>query len=174
MITHGAAFYGTQLRDLSARETIESFDNLEIVAEDHFYQIENAYSVCRKMVSLHPEIEALYISWDEPALRAIRALKEMGRQDIRIVTTDLDYDIARYLAKEEMVIGISTQRPYEQGAAAAKAAALALLRSGEEAKYVAVSPYTVTNDNLIKSWEKIFHEKLPEELFELVVDNLRK
>ena len=174
LMTHGTPFYGTQLRDISAKETIKQFSNLEIVCEEPFYKIENAYQVCEKMIKEHPDIEAMYITWDEPALRAMKALTEMGRTDVKIVTTDLDTEIAGYLAQGKMVIGLSTQRPYEQGVAAAKALAKVLLGKGKGAKYVAVSPYIVNSDNLIKAWREIFHEKLPEELFQMEINYLRK
>lgn len=104
----------------------------------------------------------------------MKALTEMGRTDVKIVTTDLDTEIAGYLAQGKMVIGLSTQRPYEQGVAAAKALAKVLLGKGKGAKYVAVSPYIVNSDNLIKAWREIFHEKLPEELFQMEINYLRK
>ncbi len=33
------------------------------------------------------------MTWDRPALEVIRALKDLGRTDVLIITTDLDYEI---------------------------------------------------------------------------------
>lgn len=49
------------------------------------------------MITENPQIKVLYVSWDRPALLAIKALKEMHREDIAIFTTDLDYKIAQYM-----------------------------------------------------------------------------
>ena len=118
-----------RLRDLAAEQVIhESYrENVEVVDVKYFYEIPRAYEVCREMLTSHPEIEGLYISWDRPALNAIRALKELHREDVAVVTFDLDVEIASYLANGEFVKAMSTQRPYEKGVAVGLATAKALL-----------------------------------------------
>lgn len=56
----------------------ENYKNIEIMVVRGFGQIENTYRLCREIMSAYPEVEALYVSWDRPALLAIKALKEMG------------------------------------------------------------------------------------------------
>ena len=114
------------------------------------------------MIKAHPEIEALYISWDQPALLAIRALKELERRDVAVFTTDLDKEIA-YSMEEGIVRGLSTQRPYEQGQAAALVVAKSLVSEGLP-KYVGVQPYVVEKKKLRRAWKDIFHESMPEKL----------
>ena len=111
---------------------------------------------------MHPEIETLYISWDQPALLAIKALKELGRSDVAVFTTDLDRDIA-YCMEEGIVRGMSTQRPYEQGRTAALVVAKSLVSDGIP-KYVGVQPYIVEGKQLRRAWKDIFHEPMPERL----------
>jgi ribose transport system substrate-binding protein len=173
-INHGAPFYGTRLRDLAAEQVIsESYHgNVKIVDIRYFYEMPRAYEVCREMLSEHPEIEGLYISWDGPALNAIRALKDLHREDVMIVTFDLDIEIATYLANGEFVKGISSQKPYEQGIAVGLATAKALL-GDERYKYIGVSPYVVEPKNLSRAWKDILHERMPDSL-ETALKNLRK
>ena len=114
------------------------------------------------MIETYPQIEALYVSWDQPALMAIRALKELNRKDIAIFTTDLDKEIA-YCMEEGIVRGLSTQRPYEQGQTAALAAIKSLV-SDDVPKYVGVQPYVVEEKQLRRAWKDIFHEPMPERL----------
>ena len=141
---------------------MDNYPNIEIVASQGFGQIGNAYHVCRRMIKAYPQIQALYVSWDQPALCAIRALKEMGRQDIAVFTTDLDQEIARCM-EEGMVKGLSTQRPYEQGQAAALVVAKSLVNDFVP-KYVGVQPYVVEQKQLRRAWRDIFHEPIPEDL----------
>lgn len=160
-LTHGAIFYGTRSRDAAAVKIIqEKYKNIEIVAERGFGQIENTYQLCKEVMSAYPEIETLYVSWDRPALLAIKALKEMGRMDVAVFTTDLDYEIAMCM-EEGVVRGLSTQRPYEQGQAAALVAAKSLISEGLP-KYVGVQPYVVEERELRHAWKDIFHEPMPE------------
>ncbi|SCP98948.1 LacI family DNA-binding transcriptional regulator [Anaerobium acetethylicum] len=163
-IGHGAPFYGTHLRDMIAEQTIlENYPNIEIVDTQYFYQIDNAFDVCKKMIMEHPDIQGLYVSWDRPALEVIRALEEMERTDVAIVTFELDTEIASYLAQEKMVVGVSTQLPYEQGVAVALVTAKALLNKCYD-KYIGVHPYTVKTNNLLRAWREVNHEKAPEEI----------
>lgn len=115
------------------------------------------------MIRENPDIEALYICWDQPALRAIRALEEMGRDDIAVFTYDLDEEIGEYLVQEKYVKGMGTQRPYEQGVAVGLATAKALL-GNSKFKYVGVSPCTVQKYNFLRVWKDIMHEPVPEKL----------
>lgn len=162
-IIHGAVFYGTTERDNAAAKILqESYPNVEIVSRAGFINIENSYQVCLDMISSHPEIQALYISWDRPALLAIKALKALHREDIAVFTTDLDYEIAEQI-KYGHVKGLSTQRPYDQGKAAALAVAKSLV-SDQVPKYIGVQPYSVNVKNLKHAWKDIFFESLPKEL----------
>lgn len=163
IIYHGATFAATRTRDLAARKILqEQFENVEIISVKSFVQIENAYQVCKEMIETYPQIEALYVSWDQPALMAIRALKELNRKDIAVFTTDLDKEIA-YCMEEGIVRGLSTQRPYEQGQTAALVAVKSLV-SDDVPKYVGVQPYVVEEKQLRRAWKDIFHEPMPERL----------
>ena len=162
-IIHGAVFYGTRARDEAAEKIIsEQYKNIDIKAIRGFGEIENAYQVCKDMITENPQIKVLYVSWDRPALLAIKALKEMHREDIAIFTTDLDYKIAQYM-ESGIVKGLSTQRPYEQGRTAAHVVAKSLL-SNDVPKYVGVQPYVVDAKQLGRAWKDIFHEGMPEEI----------
>ncbi|MBP3505250.1 MAG: LacI family DNA-binding transcriptional regulator [Lachnospiraceae bacterium] len=162
-IIHGAAFSATRSRDSAAEKIIQdNYKNIEIVTVRNFVQIENTYQVCKEVMEMHPEIETLYISWDQPALLAIKALKELGRSDVAVFTTDLDRDIA-YCMEEGIVRGMSTQRPYEQGRTAALVVAKSLVSDGIP-KYVGVQPYIVEGKQLRRAWKDIFHEPMPERL----------
>ncbi len=56
--------------------------------------------------------------------------------------------------------GMSTQRPYEQGQAAALVAAKSLVGDAVP-KYVGVQPYIVEAKELRRAWKEIFHESMP-------------
>lgn len=162
-INHGAIFYGTRVRDEAAEKILlDNYPNVEIVSIRSFGEIENAYQACKEMITSHPEIEALYVSWDRPALLAIKALKELRREDVAIFTTDLDQEIAGYIEKG-VVKGMSTQRPYEQGRMAARVVAKSLVAENVP-KYVGVQPYMIEPKELERAWKEIFHQAKPERL----------
>ncbi|MFS0614410.1 LacI family DNA-binding transcriptional regulator [Lederbergia ruris] len=160
MLTHGTPFFATKQRDFFAEQILKENENMEIVARRDFQKVENTYDVCIDMIKKNPDIKGLYITWERPALQAIKALEDMNREDIVISTTDLDYDIASYLTKGKMVIGLSSQRPFEQGTAVAIATAKALLGKNEH-KSIGVPPYTVLRRNLPKAWRDIIKTEFP-------------
>ena len=163
-IVHGAVFYGTRVRDNAAEKTInDTYPGIDIVTVRGFGDISNAYQVAKDVITLNPEIEALYVSWDRPALLVIKALKELGRGDVAVFTTDLDYEIARNM-EDGIVKGLSTQRPYEQGRAAAAVVAKSLVSDEPLPKYVGVQPYQVEPKQLRLAWKEIFHESMPDRL----------
>lgn len=158
-IEHGAIFYGTRERDQAAEKIIrDKYPNIEIVSRRSFGKIENTYNVCKDIIKCHPEIQALYVSWDRPALLAIKALKELNREDVAVFTTDLDCEIAEYMEKG-IVRGMSTQKPYEQGVAAALVVAKSLV-SDHVPKYVGVQPCVVEPEQLRRAWKEVFHEPM--------------
>jgi ribose transport system substrate-binding protein len=162
MLIHGAEYFATKQRDFFARQTLEEdYPGIEIIASESFGKIENAYQACYTMMESNPEIEGIYVTWERPALEAIRALKDMGRQDVVISTTDLDYEIARMLWHDDMVIGISSQRPYDQGMTAAIETAKVLLGK-QNSKCIGVSPYRINKENLEKAWKDLKRTKMPD------------
>lgn len=165
MLVYGVPFQMTQQRDESAEQVIrENYPNLHIVSKKKFYQIEDAYRACKEMLAEHPEIEGMYISWERPTLEAIRALEELHRTDISISTVDLDMKVASYMAKGQMIRGLSAQKPYEQGQAAALVTMQALL--GKEGyKYVGVQPIQVVPHELPRVWREITKTQIPEAFY---------
>lgn len=168
LIKHGAPFFATKQRDFAAEQVlVEQYDNIEIVAKENFYSSEKVFNICKDMLRRHPDIKGLYVSWEGPAMEAARALEEMDREDVSIVTVDLDINVAMDMAKGHVIKGLSAQRPYEQGEAVAYAVANALLGKKVE-PFIGVEPYAVSLNNLSKAWKDIVKTKEPDELLEAI------
>jgi len=174
LLCHGLPFHMTKQRDSAAEQVIlENYPNLKIVDKRNFYRIPNAYEMCRSLIKEHPEVRGLYVSWERPALEAIHALEKMGRTDVAIVTVDLDQEITEYMAKGKMVIGLTVQRPYEQGEAAAMAAVYALLGK-QQYKFIGVQPMVVLPNQLSRAWRSVIRTPLPDFLVRKGQMNLRR
>lgn len=161
LIMHGASFFATKQRDMAVEQVLrEEFADLEIVAIENFISDNKTFDKCYAMIENHPEIEGLYVSWERPALEALAALRELNREDIAVVTTDLDLEVALSMAMGGPIIGLSAQRPYEQGRAMALAAANALIGK-KIPSFIGITPYKVTPANLLIGWQDILREKSP-------------
>lgn len=165
LICHGEQnFFATKQRDGAAEQVLmEEYPDIHVCGRMNFFSETEVYKKTMDFVKYYPEIEALYVSWDGPALEVMKALTEIERTDIIIVTGDLDYAIAMNMAKGGMVKMLSAQCPYEQGEAIALAAANGLLKK-EVPSFIGVEPVSVNQDNLLKNWRSIFKEEPPSAL----------
>ena len=163
LIRHGdRTFYATQQRDDAAEQVLaEEFSEISICGVVDFLSEKEVFSKTFDFVKHHPDVEALYVSWDGPAMEVMDALAEMNRTDIVVVTGDLDYPVALNMAKGGMIKMLSAQCPYEQGEAIALAAANGLLGK-KTPSFIGIEPICVTPGNLLKSWETVFKEEAPD------------
>ncbi len=112
-----------------------------------------------------PNLNGLYGSWSIPAMGAATAAQIAGLspENFKIVCENFDQIVAANMAGKGFIAGISSQRPYDQGAAEAKVGALALI--GETTPpYVVVPPLAVNRENLPASYKTIYRHDLPAEM----------
>ena len=162
---HGVRdFFATKQRDNAADLALmEEYPDVHICGYLDFLSEGDVYRKTLSFLEQHPETEAIYVSWDGPALKAIEALEEAGRSDIAVVTGDLDYAVAMNMARGGAVKMLSAQCPYEQGEAIAKAAAIGMLGRAVPS-FIGVEPISIQQENLLKNWRNIFREEPPAEL----------
>ena len=162
LICHGEQnFFATKQRDGAAEQVLtEEYPETRVCGKVNFLTEVDVYQKTLKLIGMYPEIQALYVSWDGPALEVIKALTELERTDIAIVTGDLDYAIAMQMAQGGMVKMISAQCPYEQGEAIAMVAANGLLGKAVPS-FIGVEPISIDRENLLKNWKAIFKEDPP-------------
>jgi ribose transport system substrate-binding protein len=87
----------------------------------------------------------------------------LSPENFKIVCENFDQIVAANMAGKGFIAGISSQRPYDQGAAEAKVGALALI--GETTPpYVVVPPLAVNRENLPASYKTIYRHDLPAEM----------
>jgi ribose transport system substrate-binding protein len=164
LIYHEADFFVTKQRYDGFKTTIqEEFPDIEIVAEQGIAGPDfagDAQGVANAMLTRNPDLEAIWAVWDVPAEGVLAAARETGRTDIKIATEDLGTNVAIALAKEEMVVGLGAQLPFDQGVTEARLAALSEL--GEEVPaYVALSSLPVDHENVLDAWEQVYHSAPP-------------
>lgn len=165
MLMRGGHFFSTHQRDMAAKQLFSERSDIRLCGVSCFELEQNAYTATLDLMRRHPEINGLYVSWEGPAMVALRALEELGRNDVIISTCDLEHKSAMVFAAKGMIQSINAQRPYEQGRAAAMAAAISLL-GREVPSYIAVEPVKITHTNLLKMWNEIYKEDAPADLRE--------
>ena len=173
LIFHEADFFVTQQRYDGFKQTIEQdYPDIEIVEEQGVAGPDfagDAQAVANAMLTQNPDLSGIWAVWDVPAEGVLAATRAAGRSDLRLATQDLGLNVAIALAKDETVVGLGAQRPYEQGVTEARLAALSLL--GEQTPpYVALPSLPVTHDTVLEAWTDVYAEDPPANLTDSYVE----
>jgi ribose transport system substrate-binding protein len=167
VIFHQADFFVTKQRYQGFKETIEKdYPDIKVVEEKGIAGPDfagDAQAAANAMLSKYADLSGIWAVWDVPAEGVMAAARASGRQDLKIATEDLGKNVAIGLAKNELVVGLGAQVPFDQGAAEARLAAGSLI--GKQAPaYVALSALPVDHANVLDAWKQVYHEDAPKEL----------
>ncbi len=146
------------------------YPEIQIVAEEGIGGPDfanDAEKAASEMLTKHPDLAGIWAVWDVPAEGVITAAQNMNRQELVITTIDLGQNVAAEMARGGLVKGLSAQRPFDQGVTEAKLAGYGLL--GKEAPpFVAMNALPVSQANLLKAWQTVYHGDPPPALSGLV------
>ena len=167
VIYHEADFFVTKQRFQGFKDTITSdYPELKIVEEKGIAGPDfagDAQSAANAMLAKHPNLSGIWAVWDVPAEGVLAAARASGRGDLKVATEDLGKNVAIAMAKNELVVGLGAQVPFDQGVTEANLAAGAEIGK-KAAPYVALSALPVSHDNVLDAWKKVYHEDPPADL----------
>lgn len=151
IIYYDADYTVTNNRDNQfVRSIVEDYPNIKIESMMGFAKETATGEVASAMLTKHPDLDAIYVSWDvaaEPVVAEIRS----GGYNTKLVTIDLGGNNDLDMAKGGIVYGKSADMPYQIGATMVKLAILHIL--GEKTPtYVVSDCISMTKDNIEQSW----------------------
>lgn len=169
LIFHEADFFVTRQRYEGFKRTMsEQYPNIEMVAEQGIAGPDfagDAQSAANAMLTRHADLAGIWAVWDVPAEGVMAAARESGRENLKIATQDLGTNVALAMAKNDLIVGLGAQRPYNQGITEARLAVGSLI--GKDAPpYVALGAVAVERGNVVESWKLVFGDEAPAELTE--------
>ena len=143
------------------------YPDINIVAIAPFEDALDTEAPASALLTAHPEINAIYTEWDEPAIGIISAARALGlsSEDLVIGTDLMSDEVVLDLAQGGYVKGISTQDPYQQGVAEATAGVLSLI-DADVPEFIEVLPTIVNRENLAEIYETVCGVPLFEEAAE--------
>lgn len=167
LVFHQADFFVTKQRHEGFKETItQEYPEIQIVEEKGIAGPDfagDAQAAANAMLSKYPDLAGIWAVWDVPAEGVMAAARAAGRKDLKIATEDLGKNVAIALAKDELIVGLGAQVPFDQGVTEARLAAGALI--GKEAPaYVALSALPVDHSNVLEAWKQVYHEDAPKDI----------
>jgi ribose transport system substrate-binding protein len=165
-IFHDADFYVTNRRDEAAKKTIEKYyPNVDISVEEGIADPSKAEEVANVMLTKHPELDGIYVTFGEVALGVLSALRNNGNTTTKIATMDLQEPLAIDMANGGPTVAIVAEGLYEDGEAMARAGALAAI--GQKVPpFIISEARTITKENLVQGYEESEHSKPPKGVME--------
>jgi ribose transport system substrate-binding protein len=167
VVFHEADFFVTKQRYDGFKQTIaKDYPDIKIVEEKGIAGPDfagDAQSAANAMLSKHPTLAGIWGVWDVPAEGIMAAARASSRTDLKIATEDLGKNVAIALAKNQLVVGLGAQVPFDQGVTEARLGAGALIGKKAPA-YVALSALPVEHDNVLEAWKQVYHQEAPKDL----------
>jgi ribose transport system substrate-binding protein len=165
-IYHDADFYVTNQRDGAFKATIEAdYPDMEIVAEQGMADPARSEEIAQALLTQNPDLDGIYVTWAEPALSVLAALKAASNSHTKIVTLDLNEPAALDMVQGGNFAAIVADEAYEIGRTAARAAAAALIDK-EAAPFLVVNSLAVTKDSVAEGWQRSLHTDAPASVLE--------
>jgi ribose transport system substrate-binding protein len=165
-IFHDADFWFTNQRDQAFKDWLAYlYPNIEVVDEGGFSDPARTEDIANAMISRNPELNGMYVAWATAADGVLAALRAAGRNDVSVVTNDLDENLALDMVEGGNVVGVVANPAVDLGRYLGVMAAYGVLE--KEAPEMAVAtPVATTTDNLAEGWQAEFAEDPPQELIE--------
>jgi ribose transport system substrate-binding protein len=164
IIYHDADFFVTKQRYEGFKAALAEYPNIEIVEEKGIGGPDfagDAQAAATAMLTKHADLDGIWGVWDVPADGIMAAAREAGRTDLKIATQDLGTNAAIQLAKNELIVGLGAQRPYDQGVAEARLAAAACIGKTGLPNFVALGALPVSHTNVLEAWKTVYSSDAP-------------
>jgi len=164
LIYHDADFFVTKQRYEGFKAALAEYPNIQIVEEKGIGGPDfagDAQAAATAMLTKHADLAGIWGVWDVPADGIMAAAREAGRTDLKIATQDLGTNAAIQLAKNELIVGLGAQRPYDQGVAEARLAAAAVIGKKGLPIFVALGALPVSHTNVLDAWKTVYNSDAP-------------
>lgn len=159
MIGYDPDFFVTAERELGFRKWMRARRPDIRVVSARFPDPRDAPATVARLLAAEPELDGVYVVWDEPAMAIVGALGADGRP-LPLTTTDLGSEAALDLAGGGLVVGIGAQQPWEQGVALATATILSLI-GREPPSWIALPALPVTRDSVADAYRMVWRREPP-------------
>ena len=167
LVFHDAEFFVTAQRYEGFKETIALYPDITIAEEKGIGGPDfagDAQAATTALLTKYPNLAGIWGVWDVPAEGIMAAARESGRPDLKIATEDLGTNVAIALAKDELIVGLGAQRPYDQGVAEARLGAASLIGKADIPNFVALGALPVTHENVLESWKTVYQVDAPDSI----------
>jgi len=138
----------------------KAYPQIHIVAHDGATVFADGQAVGEGILTRQPNLKAFFVSWQDPAMGVVSAVKTLGRTNVVVNSMDMAPNIDLEIAKCGIVRATAPQLAYDIGQTEAKLAMRGILKDSVP-KYVVLNDPIVTHKNLLQVYPKVFHAPAP-------------
>lgn len=164
-VYHEADFFITNQRDQGFKDALAKYPGLKLVVEAPIGGVAaEVEEVVSAMITKNPEINGIYLPWQELVPPALSALRALDRMDIKVVTNDLGETTALEMIQGDTLIMMTQCDAHQYGRTVLEVGLYPILGKTVPAEAIMVPGYTITRDSLEEVWPIVFNEPLPNDL----------
>lgn len=169
-ITMSAVNQVANSRDQAFIERIKTYENIEFVEEAGIEQVSDTGTVASALLTRHPDLTGLYVTFVEPATEALEVVRGLNMTDLKMVTNDFNSIAVLDMVQGGNVCSFAVDRPWAIGELMVTLAANdALGKELEHSCYL--DPVTIADmDNLEIEWKGGFGTELPDEIKTVIAE----
>jgi ribose transport system substrate-binding protein len=161
VLFYDAKFFIVNQWDEAFEEALKQrFPGIEIAARAGFADPARANEPASAMLARNPDLDGLYVSWQDPAVGVLTALRAAGRTDVAVTDVGMNETTALEMVRGGAFIGAGVDGPVAMGAALADEVGCAVL--GRAAPAFLVSGFnTITKDDVLDKWPEVYGVPAP-------------
>jgi len=156
IVTYKDEYFVLNVMDDAFKQAIKDLAPGYTVYEEPFIDAQGLVDIAPAMVQKHPDIQAMYTTWFDPAMAAVEGLKAIDRKDVKMYTFGMNTPaLLDLLNPDGMVKALTTDFTWNVGMNSAIMAAYGIL--GKKSPELVVVPTAiVTSDNLRELWDMAY------------------
>jgi ribose transport system substrate-binding protein len=161
VLFYDAKFFIVNEWDAIFERTLEQeFPGIEIVARQGFADPAKADEPAAAMITRNPDLDAIYVSWQDPAVGVLTALRAAGRKDVAVTDVGMNEATALDMVSGGPFVGAGVDGPVAMGRSLADEVGYAVL--GKRAPAFLVSGFSeITPDNIAENWPSVYGVPVP-------------
>lgn len=156
VLAYDSDFFATNEREIAFSRWMDINRPDVTVKTERFASADRAGQVAHTLLDNHPNIAGLFAVWDTPCVEAIKALSTRN-PTLPISTVDLGQEVTASLATGGPVIGIASQRPFQQGETVARTAIMTLL-DRPCSDWIALPGLMVSRPNVVECYQSVWRK----------------
>jgi ribose transport system substrate-binding protein len=165
IVYHQANFFITNQRDQGFEDALDRYPGLTIADKRPTGNtIQDTEAIVSAMITKNPEIDGIYLPWQEHVMPAISALRAANREDIKIVTQDIGKTTALEMIRGDNLAMMTQCMAWQYGVTVTEMGCYAILGKEIPAECIIVPGLASTWETIDQVWPRVFNTPLPEEL----------